>query len=341
MKKNIALLAGGYSGEHVISIKTAATIRRHLDEALYRVFTIVVDADGWRYQRADHDHSPVDLNDFSVTDEGGEKVTFDAAFIAIHGSPGEDGKVQGYLDMMGVPYTGCSAIVSAITFNKSYCNSVVKTAGVVNIANSVRLIKGEPYSLGAVLDQLRLPLFVKPNESGSSLGISKVSKVEDLLPAIEKAFGEDDQVLIEEFIGGRELTIGVYRQHGRLRTLPATEIISKNEFFDYEAKYTPGVTNEVTPAQVSDAIGDDLQARAMAIYRHLNCVGIVRMDFILQQPGDTLFFLEVNTMPGQSENSIVPQQVRAAGITLADFYNGLLADALAAAPQRNVGGVIA
>ena len=254
----------------------------------------------------------------------GEHIKFDAAFIAIHGTPGEDGRIQGYLDMLQVPYTTCNAIVSALTFNKSYCNKVVKAFNVVNIANSVHLIKGEPYSMGNILEQLKLPVFVKPNESGSSLGVSKVKNVEELLPAIEKAFKEDDQVLIEEFIEGRELTIGVYRVNGYLHALPATEIVSKNEFFDYEAKYTPGVTNEITPAQIDEKIKEQLESKASYIYRHLNCRGVVRMDFILQKQSQKLYFLEVNTMPGQSENSIVPQQVLASGRSLKEFYGDLL-----------------
>lgn len=327
MKKNIALLAGGYSGEYVISIKTAETIERNLDSEKYNTYKIIVDRSGWFYQAQDGKRLEVDKNDFSLTING-EKIKFDAAFIAIHGTPGEDGRLQGYLDMVDVPYNTCNAIVSALTFNKSYCNKVVKAFNIVNIANSVHLIKGEPYSVGNILEQLQLPMFVKPNESGSSLGVSKVKSVEELLPAIEKAFKEDNQVLIEEFIEGRELTIGVYRVDGYLHTLPATEIVSKNEFFDYEAKYTPGVTNEITPAPITDSVKDQLETKAAYIYRHLNCRGVVRMDFILQKGTNKLFFLEVNTMPGQSENSIVPQQVMAAGKTLKDFYGSLIEDTL-------------
>lgn len=330
MKKNIALLAGGYSGEYVISIGTAKTIEQNLDSERYNTYKIIVTRDGWWHETADGAKMEVDKNDFSLF-AGNEKVHFDAVFIAIHGTPGEDGRIQGYLDMLQIPYTSCNAIVSALTFNKSYCNKVVKAFNIVNIANSVHLIKGEPYSMGAILDVLRLPVFVKPNESGSSLGVSKVKSIEELLPAIEKAFREDDQVLIEEFIEGRELTIGVYKVDGKLHTLPATEIVSNNEFFDYEAKYTPGVTSEITPANISDAIREQLETKAAYIYRHLNCRGVVRMDFILQQPSNKLYFLEVNTMPGQSENSIVPQQVRAAGQDLTSFYGALLEETLRAA----------
>jgi D-alanine-D-alanine ligase len=326
MKKNIALLAGGYSGEYVISIQTAETIEKNLDNTLYNVYKIIIIKDEWYYNDGDKKLF-VDKNDFSLT-IGGQKVNFDCVFIAIHGSPGEDGRIQGYLDMLRIPYTTCNSIVSALTFNKSYCNKVVKAFNVVNIANSVHLINGEPYSMGAILDVLKLPVFVKPNESGSSLGVSKVKNVEELLPAIEKAFKEDNQVLIEDFIEGRELTIGIYKANGYLYALPATEIVSKNEFFDYEAKYTPGVTNEITPAKIDNSLKDQLESKAITIYRHLNCRGIVRMDFILQRGTNKLFFLEVNTMPGQSENSIVPQQVRASGRTLKDFYGELLEDCL-------------
>lgn len=326
MKKNIALLAGGYSGEYVISIQTAQTIEKNLDQSIYNIYKIIIDRDGWRHEAGGR-MIAVDKNDFSLTIDG-NKITFDCVFIAIHGTPGEDGRIQGYLDMLNIPYTTCNAIVSALTFNKSYCNKVVKSFNVVNIANSVHLIKSESFSIGAILEQIKLPVFVKPNESGSSLGVSKVKNVEELLPAIEKAFKEDNQVLIEEFIEGRELTIGVYKANGRLYALPATEIVSKNEFFDYEAKYTPGVTNEITPAIIDAGLKEQLESKAQYIYRHLNCRGVVRMDFILQRSTNKLFFLEVNTMPGQSENSIVPQQVWASGRALKDFYGELLEDCM-------------
>ncbi len=326
MKKNIALLAGGYSGEYTISMRTAETIRKNLDPEAYAVYPIVITRDGWRYADG-ATVVEVDKNDFTLPLPDG-RVRFDAAFIAVHGTPGEDGRLQGYLDMVGIPYTTCNAIVSALTFNKSFCNKVVKAFNVVGIANSVHLIKGEPYSMGAILEHLKLPVFVKPAESGSSLGISKVKDVTELLPAIEKAFKEDNQVLIEEFIEGRELTIGVYRVDGVLRVLPPTEIRSQNEFFDYEAKYTSGVTDEITPAPIDADVLEKLETKAAHIYRHLNCRGVVRMDFILQRDTAKLYFLEVNTMPGQSEASIVPQQVRASGGSLQDFYTALLEETL-------------
>ena len=327
MKKKIALVAGGYSGEYIISLGTAQTIEKNLDQSLYDIYKIIISREEWYHETASGQRIPVDKNDFSLTLDG-NKITFDAAFIAVHGSPGEDGRLQGYFDMIGLRYTTCNAIVSALTFNKSFCNKVLKDYHIVHIANSVVLYKNHPYSLGAIMESLKLPVFVKPNESGSSLGVSKVTSPEQLMTAIDKAFAEDSQVLIEEFIEGRELTIGVYALKGKIYTLPPTEIVSKNDFFDYEAKYTPGVTNEITPAPIDHDVMMQLNRKAEGIYQHLNCRGVVRMDFILDKKTNDLFFLEVNTMPGQSENSIVPQQVRAAGMDLKAFYGDLLQEVL-------------
>lgn len=326
-KKNIALLAGGYSGEFVISLKTAENIEKNLPTDKYNVYKIVINKEGW-FHTSGSEKIPVDKNDFSLSLDG-RKILFDAAFIAMHGTPGEDGRIQGYLDMMEIPYTTCNTIVSALTFNKNNCNKVVKDANIVSIANSVLLFRDQAYSIGTILEKLQLPLFVKPNESGSSLGISKVNEAVDLLPAIEKAFSEDSQVLIEEFIEGRELTIGVYQLEGKLQALPPTEIVlGQSAIFDFEAKYTQGDTREITPAQIDEDVLKELSSKACQLYRYLNCRGVVRMDFILQKDTKRLYFLEVNTMPGQTEASIVPQQLRCAGIELKDFYTALLEDAL-------------
>ncbi len=321
-------MAGGYSGESVISLQTATTIQANLPKDLFDVYKIIISREKWIYETPDGKEIHLDKNDFSI-DINGAKVKFDAAFIAIHGTPGEDGRLQGYLDMMSIPYTSCNAIVSALTFNKNNCNKVVKDANIVGIANSVLLFQDQPYSIGSILEQLKLPLFVKPNESGSSLGASKVVQVEDLLPAILKAFVEDKQVLIEEFIEGRELTIGVYDLGGKLVSLPPTEIVlQKTAIFDYEAKYTPGATMEITPAKIDAKIDKQLANKAQYLYRYLNCRGIVRMDFILQKNTNNLYFLEVNTMPGQTSASIVPQQLKCAGIELTDFYTAMLNETL-------------
>lgn len=326
MKKKIALISGGYSGEAVISIASAKTIFENMDKERYDVYPIIIDNESWRYD-GEQGQVKVDKNDFSIQ-LSGEKITFDLAFIVIHGSPGEDGKLQGYFDLIGLPYTTCNALVSALTFNKYFCNQYLRSCNVANIARSSVLDKRRPYSLGTILESLSFPLFVKPNESGSSLGISKVKDPAHILSAIEDAFKESPQIMIEEFIEGIELTIGVYKNGNTTSALPATELVSKNDFFDYEAKYTKGITDEITPARISEDMKSRLEKTAIAIYDVLNCEGMVRIDFILQNGTNKLYFLEVNTVPGQSENSIIPQQIIANGMTLKEFYNNLAASAL-------------
>lgn len=327
MKKNIALVAGGYSGEYVISINSAKTIEKHLDREKYTTYKIIITKDSWYYEHNDQ-KIEVDKNDFSINPDG-QKITFEAVFIAIHGTPGEDGKLQGYFDMLNLPYTTCNAIVSALTFNKSFCNKVVNEFDVVGIAKSVHLFKEDGYSLGTVLDKVKLPVFVKPNEGGSSIATTKVSKVEDLQPAIEAVFEVDTQALIEEYIEGRELTMGVYRIGNEIFTLPPTEIVAQNEFFDYAAKYN-NESEEITPAPIPDELLSQLQEKGKQIFLRLNCKGFVRIDFIWHKTSGELYFLEVNTMPGQSEQSLIPQQVRAAGMELGHFYNQMLEECLRA-----------
>lgn len=326
-KKKLALIAGGYSGEYIISMRSVKTVMDNLDCDLYDLYQIIITKEKWFALLQDGTEIPVDKNNFSITIKD-KKILFDGVFIVIHGAPGEDGKLQGYFEMLDIPYTTCNDIVSALTFNKSFCNQVVRNMGVVKVANSVRLIKEDGYELNNILEQVKLPVFVKPNESGSSLGVSKVSKAEMLQEAIEKAFAEDNEVLVEEFIKGRELTIGVFEKEGKIIALPATEIISKNEFFDFEAKYTTGVTDEITPAPIPENIKESLESKAKKIYKGLNCRGVVRIDFIWQLEENDLYFLEVNTMPGQSENSLIPQQVRAFGMTLKAFYTGIVKETL-------------
>lgn len=327
MKKNIALVAGGYSGEYVISVQSAAVIEKHLDSSKYNVYKISITRDGWNYIAADGQLTAIDRNDFSLTING-NRINFDAVFIGIHGTPGEDGRLQGYFEMLGIPFTSCGMVTSALTFNKSYCNKVVASLGVVNVSKSVHIFRDKAFDTKAILEQLQLPVFVKPAEGGSSIGMSKVNKAEELDAAIEKAFNEDVQILIEEFVKGREITCGLYKINGEFTVLPQTEIVSSKEFFDYEAKYTPGVSKEITPAQAPAEVTSLIQDTAKKLYDALNCRGIVRMDFIWEEAKNRLFFLEANTMPGQSENSIVPQQVRAAGMTLQDFYGTLIEECL-------------
>ncbi|HEY4288315.1 MAG TPA: D-alanine--D-alanine ligase [Puia sp.] len=327
MKPTIAFVTGGYSGESVISYKSAVTIQNNLDYDRYTVYRIDITPGGWFHEQKDGKKIPVDKNDFSLTLDG-KKVVFDAVLIGIHGTPGEDGKLQGYFDLLNLPYTSCDAAVSALTFNKRFTVAVAAFNG-INVARSVLLIKGRMESPDEVTQNLQFPVFVKPNNGGSSIGMSRVnSPSEELGAAIEKAFKEDDQVLIEEFIAGREFTIGVFRSKGEIITLPFTEVRSKREFFDFEAKYTAGLNEETTPAQVDEAIAEKVRAAARRIYTAFNCRGIIRIDFIYNEAKGEPFMLEINTVPGQSEASIVPQQLRVLGWTLKGFYSALIEEAL-------------
>lgn len=326
MLKKIALVTGGYSGESVISYKSAETIQNNIDPEKWDHYYIDIRPDGWFYKPATGAESPVDKNDFSIMTEKG-KVNFDAVLIGLHGTPGEDGKLQGYFDCLGIPYTSCDAATSALTFNKRYTVAVAAFAG-IGVAKSVHLFKNDGTTAADVLKLLSVPLFVKPNNGGSSIGMSKVNKAEDLEAALVKAFKEDDQVLAEELIKGREFTIGVYRAKGKIVTLPMTEIITKNEFFDYQAKYE-GASEEVTPANASEEMAANVRGTAEKIYKIFNCKGIVRIDFIYDEEKNRPYMLEINTVPGQSAASIVPQQVAAAGSNLKEFYSALIEECLA------------
>jgi len=325
-KPIIAFVTGGYSREAVISYKSAITIQHNLDTEAFEVYRIDITAEEWFHPGEGGRKFPVDRNDFSLVLDG-NRIRFDAVFIGIHGTPGEDGKLQGYFDMIGLPYTSCDAATSALTFNKRYTVAVAAFGG-IHVARSMHLFSHSPVPVGEITAKLRLPVFVKPNNGGSSIGMSKVSKAEDLPAALEKAFLEDGQVLVEEFISGREFTIGVFRHQGRIVTLPFTEVIAHNEFFDYEAKYS-GKSSEVTPAQCDEATAEKVRRAASRVYEIFNCRGIVRMDFIFNADANEPYLLEINTVPGQSEASIVPQQVRAYGWTLKDFYSSLIREALA------------
>jgi D-alanine-D-alanine ligase len=321
-KKNIAFVTGGYSGEAVISYKSAITIENNIDSDKYNAYKIDIHPSGWWYESAKGEKIAIDKNDFSIVIDG-EKITFEAVLIGIHGTPGEDGKLQGYFDMLKIPYTSCNAATSALTFNKRYTVAVAAFGG-INVAKSMHLFKHSPVTPETILQSLQLPVFVKPNNGGSSIGMSKVTRAEELQAALDKAFKEDEQVLVEEFIKGREFTIGVFKSEGKIITLPITEVISKKDFFDYEAKYTAGMSEEVTPAQVDESIADQVRKDATRVYELLDCRGIVRIDFIYNEEKGQPYMLEVNTVPGQSEASIVPQQVRAMGWTIKDFYSALI-----------------
>lgn len=325
MKKKIALVTGGFSGEAQISYKSATTIYNNLDKAQYDVYKINITRDGWIYEDEEGKKSAIDKSDFSIN-VGNQKVRFDAVFMGMHGTPGEDGRLQGYFDLLNIPYTSCNAVTSAITFNKRYTVAIAGMSG-INVAKSVHLFKHSGYDVTSILQTLELPYFVKPNNGGSSIGMSKVTKEEQLEGALQKAFGEDDQVLVEEMIQGREFTVGVYKANGTIHVLPMTEVSAHNEFFDFEAKYG-GKSSEVTPAQMDESWHRKIEEAAKKIYAVFDCRGVVRIDFIYNEEKDAPYMLEINTVPGQSEASIIPQQVKAAGSNLTEFYSSLLNEAL-------------
>lgn len=329
LKKKIALITGGYSGEAVISYQSADNILHHIDRSKYEIYKIDISKKGWFYTNENNETKTIERSDFSFENYG-EKVLFDLALMCIHGSPGEDGKLLGYFDMIGLPYTSCNAAVSALTFNKRHTVAVVGLAG-IEVAKSILLYQSEAINIEAI-KELQFPVFVKPNNGGSSIGMSKVleKQDQDILTAIDKAFAEDNQVLIEEYIKGREFTIGVLRNiAGEIITLPMTEIILKTGrgHFDFEAKYN-GETGEITPAEASQEIAKKVAETAKKVYQVLGCSGIIRIDFIYNNTTNNPLMLEVNTVPGQTKESLVPKQVLANGWTLKEFYTQLIETAL-------------
>lgn len=316
---NIAIIAGGNSGEYDISMKSGKQVEIHLDCEKYRPFLIEIHGDEWVYSNPGK-RIPIDKNDFSILIEG-QKVCFDVVFNAIHGTPGEDGKLQGYFDLLGIPYTSSDVTTSALTFNKNFCKNIVAVNG-IKTARSVHLFQNTPDPVSTIWENITFPCFVKPNNGGSSVGMSKVSRPEDLEAALEKAFREDPEILVEEFIKGRELTCGIIFSEGSLTAFPVTEIISKKEFFDYEAKYKADLVDEVCPAKVPTDISDTCQRISKDLYRILNCAGVVRFDYILN--GSTLYFLEVNTVPGLTEQSIVPKMAAAHGWSMKELFSRMI-----------------
>ena len=334
MKTTIALVTGGFTGEDVISLKSAHVVEKNLDPEKFDVYKIVVTRTSWYYEDVNGFKNEIDRNHFTLTIEG-EIIHFDVVFIALHGSPGEDGKLQGYFDMLNIPYTTCDALTSALTMNKGYTKAIVSDIPSLHIARSKQLFSNTKDNVDLINTALKLPYFVKPNNGGSSIGMSKVKTKEELPLALDKAFREDTQVLVEEFIKGREYTIGVYKGKDGIKVLPITEIVTTKELFDFEAKYTPGVTDEITPGRISAENLNKTQLIAVEIYEKLNCKGVVRIDFILEEKNDDFYFIEINTVPGQTENSLVPQQVRAAGMTMKDFYTELIEVAASPRPGRD------
>lgn len=327
MKKNIALIAGGFTGESVVSFNSAQQVESQLDTNLYNVYKIIITKSEWYYLTENETKIAIDKNDFSLQIDGNH-IKFVVAFIIIHGSPGEDGKLQSYFDLLNIPYTTCDATTSALTMNKGYTKAIVEGIEGLNVAKSVQLFKNVSTIEEDIKSLLRLPLFIKPNNGGSSIGMSKVNDWAELPYALSKAFAEDTQILIEEFIKGREFTVGIFQSNNEVKVLPITEIKSSKEFFDFEAKYTTGMTEEITPADLPQEITAKVGEIVSHVYHKLNCKGVVRVDFILQEQTQEFYFIEINTVPGQSQNSIIPQQVRAAGMQMKDFYSMLIEEAL-------------
>ena len=320
MKRNIAIVAGGDSSEIVISLKSAEGIFSFLDKDKYNVYIAIIKRDEWAVKLPGGEHTPIDKNDFSFR-ENGEVRHFDFAYITIHGTPGEDGRLQGYFDMIGMPYSSCGMFVSALTFNKFACNHYLKGFG-VDIACSIHLFKGQTVTDEEVVSRLGLPVFVKPNDGGSSFGVTKVKTREQIQPAILKAFSEAQEVLVEAFMDGTEITCGCYKTKQKSVVFPITEVVTDNEFFDYDAKYN-GQVDEITPARISDELTRRVQTLTSAIYDILGCSGIIRVDYIITA-GDKINLLEVNTTPGMTATSFIPQQVRAAGLDIKDVMTDII-----------------
>ncbi len=327
MNKIIALVTGGFTGESVVSFKSAAFVESQLDRSKYEVYKIVILKDQWYYEDASGVKHPVDRNDFTIKPND-KKIHFDAVFIMLHGSPGEDGKLQGYFDLINIPYTSCDALTSSLTMNKGYSKAIVDGIPGLHIARSVQLFENSDQSSGLLSTSLKLPLFIKPNNGGSSIGMSKVKSSDELPDALAKAFNEDTQVLVEEFIQGREFSIGVYNGKNGITVLPATEVIPSNDFFDFEAKYTPGATEEITPGRMNDEEKARVERIIKDVYIKLNCRGMVRVDYFLQDDTSNFYFVEINTIPGQTAQSFIPQQVKAAGMDIGEFYGELIEKAL-------------
>ena len=333
MKKKIALVTGGFTGESVISLKSAAVVEKTIDRARYEVFTIYIYPGNWHYFTPSWEKIAVDLNDFSLQ-LGEKKITFDGVFTILHGSPGEDGKLAGYFDILGIPYTTCDQLTSAITMNKGYTKAIVQTIPELQVARSMQLFEQEVIAASRIQEELQLPLFIKPNNGGSSIGMSKVKTWEELPEALDKAFAEDSQVLVEEFVSGREFSVGIFKENGMITVLPATEIVSSREFFDYEAKYVPGVCEEITPGRMNSEEVARVERIAKKVYAVLNCKGAVRIDYFLQEETGAFYFIEINTVPGQTETSLISQQVRAMGMDVSHFYPLLIEEMFAAASKK-------
>jgi D-alanine-D-alanine ligase len=323
MKKNIAIIMGGYSREYEISLKSGAVVYQSLDKELYNAFRIHIFKDKWVYVDENENEFPIDKNDFSLTINN-KKISFDCVFNAIHGTPGEDGYMQAYFELINMPHTSCGMYQAALTFNKRDCLSVLQLYG-IKTAESYNLNLGDIINETDIMNKVGLPCFVKANKAGSSFGISKVYKKEHLKEAISFAFKEDDEIIIEAFLDGTEVSVGVITYKGKTKVLPITEIVSNNDFFDFKAKYF-GESQEITPARINKEMADKVNVVAKQVYEILKMKGFTRSEFIFKN--DDPYLLEVNTVPGFTKESILPQQTAAAGISLAELFGNAIEEAL-------------
>jgi D-alanine-D-alanine ligase len=325
MKKKIAVIAGGDSGEFGISMKSGSVVARSLDKNRYDVYLILIKGSDWYYEQ-DDEKFQINKNDFSLM-VNGQRIHFDCVFCAIHGTPGENGKLPAYFEMLSIPFTASGSFTSALTFHKNFCNHVVAAFN-VNTPRSLLLYQTDIISVDEIVKQLSLPVFVKPNAGGSSVGMTKVKQQAELSAAIQKAFHEDTEVLIEEFIDGRELTCGVIEAGSKMHVLPLCEIVSKKEFFDFEAKYDPALADEIVPAPIPEALAEEIRNTSEMLYKKLNCRGVVRFDYIYSTKKKMLYFLEGNTVPGLTEESIVPKMARGMGISLPQLFSMMVENAV-------------
>ena len=323
MRRNVAIVAGGDQSEEEVSLRSAAGIYSFLDKERYNIYIVTIIGTEWTAQAGEH-RFPMDKNDFSFT-LNGQKVKFDFAYITIHGVPGEDGRLQGYFDLLRIPYSSCGVLASAITFNKYACNRFLGTCG-VKTAKSLLVSRGQQIPVEQIVSQIGLPCFIKPNAGGSSYGVTKVKTAGQIAPAVEKALGEGDQALVESLMTGTEITCGIYKTKSKTTVFPITEVVSHNEFFDYDAKYK-GQVEEITPARLSEDVAQRVREQTAKIYDTLGAHGIIRVDYIIS-PDGTINLLEVNTTPGMTPTSFIPQQVKAAGLNITDVMTDIIEDTL-------------
>ena len=326
MKRTIALVAGGYSGEYEVSLKSADGLYSFIDKTHYDIHRVLLTRDEWSVLLTDGSRVPIDRNDFSYHHPDGRHIHFDFAYITIHGTPGEDGRLQGYFDMLSIPYSTCGALASALTFNKYTCTQFLRSQG-VRVSDAIRLRRGDAVRADDVVKTLGLPVFVKPNAGGSSLGTTKVKEATQIDEAVRRAFACDDEVIIERFIPGTEVTCGCYRLQELMTLLPLTEVVTSNDFFDFDAKYN-GQVSEITPARISEELTERIQDETRAIYHLIGAKGIIRVDFIIPSDGSEPVMLEINTTPGMTETSFIPQQIRAAGLCITDVLTKIIENEL-------------